>query len=105
MCDHGAFLPLMCVNISLYLGVQPRFHDGSLSFSFFVFFLRCKKKKKKKKKKKVDIRLRSIPSASAYNIYFTFQFIIFERQSFENNNETNFFLRSSDSCCYFVVEQ
>ena len=37
---RGAFLPLMCVNISLYLGVQPRFHDGSLSFSFFVFFLR-----------------------------------------------------------------
>ena len=29
----------MCVNISLYLGVQPRFHDGSLSFSHFVFFL------------------------------------------------------------------
>ena len=26
----GAFLPLMCVNISLYLGVQPRFHDGSI---------------------------------------------------------------------------
>ena len=37
---RGAFLPLMCVNISLYFGVQPRFHDGSLSFSFFVFFLR-----------------------------------------------------------------
>ena len=27
---RGAFLPLMCVNISLYLGVQPRSHDGSL---------------------------------------------------------------------------
>ena len=31
-------LPLMCVNISLYLGVQPRFHDGSLSFSHFCLF-------------------------------------------------------------------
>ena len=49
---------------------------------------------------KVDIRLSSIPSTSAYNIYFTFQFIIFERHSFENNNETNIFLRSSD-----IVEQ
>ena len=35
---RGAFLPLMCVNISLYLGVQPRFHDGSLSFSHFCLF-------------------------------------------------------------------
>ena len=31
-------MPLMCVNISLYLGVQPRFHDGSLSFSHFCLF-------------------------------------------------------------------
>ena len=52
---------------------------------------------------KVDIRLRSIPSTSAYNIYFTFQFIIFERHSFENNNETNIFLRSSDSCCWILT--
>ena len=35
---RGAFLPLMCVNISLYLGVQPRFHDDSLSFSHFCLF-------------------------------------------------------------------
>ena len=27
---RGAFLPLMCVNISLYFGVQPRFHDYSI---------------------------------------------------------------------------
>ena len=27
---RGAFLPLMCVNISLYFSVQPRFHDYSI---------------------------------------------------------------------------
>ena len=69
---RGGFLSFKCVIIALYLGVKPRSHDGSL------FALN-----------KVDNR---------YNIYFIFSRCFSNHHfrtllPFENNNDTNFFLR------------